>query len=72
MLSHTKTILLLTIFLNAFLPLCFSEQPEYAFILQAKGNPYWNAIIEGVNDRSKELAVRSATYQGLLRKNCFF
>lgn len=63
MLSQIQKIVLLVICFSLLSSPCFSEQPEYAFILQAKGNPYWNAIIEGVNDKSKELNVRSLTYQ---------
>lgn len=40
-----------------------AENPEFAFILKARGNPFWKTIAEGIKDGAKEAGINASIYQ---------
>lgn len=36
---------------------------EYIFILKARGNPYWNAMVQGIQDTAKEKNINASVHQ---------
>lgn len=39
-------------------------EDEYAFILRARGNPYWNIVKQGIEETAKSLGIKALIYQG--------
>jgi D-allose transport system substrate-binding protein len=61
--SSVKKFILIGLFLEIIVQPCFAEQPEYAFILKARGNPFWKSIADGVMDGVTEQKVKGVIYQ---------
>jgi D-allose transport system substrate-binding protein len=40
-----------------------AEQQEYAFILKARGNPFWKTISDGIKEGIKESGINGSLYQ---------
>ncbi len=61
--SHSRIALLLLIFCQISVSPCLSDEPEYAFILKARGNPFWKSISDGIKDTISKTGIRGTTYQ---------
>jgi ABC-type sugar transport system substrate-binding protein len=42
---------------------CRAEKPEYAFILKARGNPFWKSISDGIKDALNKEQINGLIYQ---------
>lgn len=59
---HIKIYLFsFTVFCLNFI--CLADQEEYAFILKARGNPFWKSISDGIKEGIKETSIHGALYQ---------
>jgi D-allose transport system substrate-binding protein len=54
--------LVVSLLLTVALP-CRAEKPEYAFILKARGNPFWKSISDGIKAGISKEQVNGTIYQ---------
>ncbi len=58
-----KIILLFSFLLQVSISPCLSEQPEYAFILKARGGFFWKSVSDGIKDGVSREQVNGKIYQ---------
>lgn len=51
------------VLLACFLPLGVRAQDEYAFVLKGRGNPFWQVIVQGINETAKANNIKASVYQ---------
>lgn len=41
----------------------FAESSDYVFILKARNNPYWQAVVDGINETAQKRGLNAVVYQ---------
>jgi D-allose transport system substrate-binding protein len=57
-----KHVILIAILLICTFQHAYADD-EYAFILKARGNPYWQAVVDGLNETARSNGINASIYQ---------